>query len=67
LPLTVTTVPPPEVPEVGLTLVTDAVEAADSVKRSLLDRADVPVKLVTVASMVPAALGGTTADRSVSL
>jgi hypothetical protein len=60
-------VTPPEVPEVGLTPVTDGVDAAVSVNRSLDDRADVAAQLVTVTSMVPAGLGGTTADRSVSL
>src|ERR1700741_1022278 len=67
LPEMVTMVPPLVLPEVGLMLLTDAVDAAERVRGSLLERGEVPAAFVTVTSMVPAVLGGTPASMSVSL
>jgi hypothetical protein len=62
----VTTVPPPVLPLLGLTAVTVGAGAAVYVKWSALVDADMPVKVVTVTSTVPAASAGAVAVIDVS-
>jgi hypothetical protein len=66
VPVMVTTAPPADVPELGLTAVTAGAEAALKVNRSPIPKADVPAALTTEMSQVPAALGAVTAVIMVS-
>src|SRR6266852_5411836 len=61
VPVMVTSVPPAEVPLVGLMLVMAGAAATVKVNRSAFPKADVPPGVVTVMSQVPAGLGGVTA------
>jgi hypothetical protein len=58
LPLTVTLVPPPVLPLVGVTLVTEGADAVVKVKWSEAETAELPLGVCTVTSTVPVASGG---------
>jgi hypothetical protein len=66
LPVTVTTVPPDDEPDVGVIAVTAGTAAAVYVNRSAVAMAEVPVGVVTVTSTVPAAWGGAVTSMDVS-
>jgi hypothetical protein len=66
LPLTVTSVPPIVLPDVGVIAVTTGLAAAVYVNRSAPTIGDVPEGVVTVMSTIPAAWGGAVAMTWVS-